>query len=64
MHWSLMEQLNEGKINIEDVDQEQVELLLYNILPGGDTVLHKLSKNSAMIERILQVAHNNPNDRS
>jgi hypothetical protein len=44
LHWSLIEQIEKGTMLITDVDDETVEKLLLNILPHGDTILHKLHK--------------------
>lgn len=34
--------------------------MVYNILPGGDTILHKLFNNGEIITQIFQIAHPNP----
>ena len=36
-----------------------MELLCYNILPGGNTILHMLSQNSDMIQKIFKTGHPN-----
>lgn len=41
------------------IDNSQIELLCYNILPGGNTVLHMLCRNYEQIKRIFEVAHPN-----
>jgi len=33
--------------------------LCYNILPGGDTILHKLSHHGDIIKKIFMIAHPN-----
>jgi hypothetical protein len=50
LHWNLIEQLEQGHIRIKDIDNEQIELMIYNILPGGDTVFHKLNKHGDILE--------------
>jgi glutamine amidotransferase PdxT len=52
-----MELLNEDKITVDQIDIEQLESLSYNILPGGETFLHKLAKKPDIIEKILEKAH-------
>ena len=37
-------------------------MLIYNILPGGDTCLHKLSKKGEVLEEIFGVCHPNEAD--
>ena len=44
---SLIEQLQKGLISIDDIADELFESLLFNILPGGDTVMHRLCKTSS-----------------
>lgn len=54
-----MEQLEQQALSIDLIDNSQIELLCYNIVPGGDTVLHKLSTNGEMIKKIFKIAHPN-----
>jgi hypothetical protein len=42
LHWSLIEQIKNGDLEVQDLEPEVVNLILYNILPGGNTVLHLL----------------------
>lgn len=35
VHWSLMEQLRDGVLNVEDLEPDLIETLVYNIIPGG-----------------------------
>jgi hypothetical protein len=60
LHWKIMEQLETKKLSINDIDELQIELLCYNIVPGGDTILHKLANDEETIREIYQIAH--PND--
>jgi len=64
LHWKIMEQLESKLLSIDLIDNSQIELLCYNILPGGDTVLHKLSTNGDMIKKIFMIAHPNEEDVS
>mmetsp|Transcript_33876 Transcript_33876/g.24922 ORF Transcript_33876/g.24922 Transcript_33876/m.24922 type:complete len:137 (+) Transcript_33876:2982-3392(+) len=40
LHWILIEQLAEESMQIDWIDESQIQLLIYNILPGGNTVMH------------------------
>ena len=53
LHWKMMEQLEDRTLSIELIDNKQIELLCYNILPGGDTILHKLSAHGEVIKKIF-----------
>jgi hypothetical protein len=55
LHWNLMEQLGSGKITFDQIDNQQVENLFYNILPGGNTILHKLHANGDLLEKLMQI---------
>ena len=44
------------------MDDAGVEMLVYNILPGGDTILHKLSDHGEIIRSIFALAHPNEED--
>ncbi|CDW71887.1 wd-40 repeat protein [Stylonychia lemnae] len=59
LHWKMMEQLEKKALQIELVDNSQIELLLYNILPQGNTILHKLSANGDVIKKLFHLAHPN-----
>ena len=59
LHWNLIEQLEKELIEPHQIDAEQVERLIYNILPGGDTFLHILADKSDVIESIFEICHPN-----
>ena len=40
-----MEKLESGQIQIDQIDTNQFTKLIYNILPGGDTIFHRLARN-------------------
>ena len=46
------------------IDSALIELMFYNILPGGDTIMHKLHTKGDLMEQLLKVAHPYPDDRS
>jgi hypothetical protein len=52
--------LESKNLSIHDIDDLQIELLCYNIIPGGDTILHKLANEEETIRQIFMTAH--PND--
>lgn len=54
MHWSIIEQIESGKIPIDELDENLLKNILFNILPGGITLLHKLCKAS-LDEQILKL---------
>ena len=41
-----------------------MELLCFNILPGGDTILHKLFRFGDIVRQIFETAHPNEEDVS
>jgi hypothetical protein len=40
----MVEQIQKGELKVQDLEDEVVECLLYNFLPGGNTILHKLAE--------------------
>ncbi len=64
LHWNLMEQLEKGEITPDQIDDEQVQRLIYNILPGGNTFLHKLADKGDVLEAIFKVCHPNVENRA
>lgn len=56
-HWSLLEQLRSGKLQVSQVNEDQIRCLIYNILPQGRTVLHLLQENSAVLDALYSVCH-------
>jgi hypothetical protein len=43
VHWSLMEQIRDGKLQINTLEMDLIETLIYTITPGGQTFLHYLA---------------------
>ncbi|CDW71666.1 wd-40 repeat protein [Stylonychia lemnae] len=56
-HWSLIEQLVKGKLKIEELQENILQEILLNILPGGNTVLHLLCDQHEELIKLLEVAH-------
>ena len=52
-----MEQLEKKALSIDLIDDTQIELMCYNILPGGDTILHLLYNHGDAITKIFETAH-------
>lgn len=50
LHWSLMEQLGVGRITFDQIDNQYVEHLFYNILPNGNTIPHQLHDKGELLE--------------
>jgi phage portal protein BeeE len=49
---------------VEHLDNELIELMFYNILPKGNTVLHIIHDNGDVMEELFKAAHSNPEDKS
>jgi hypothetical protein len=61
--WKNIEELRDGELQIEDLDDESIKKICFTILPGGLTFLHILFKKPKIIEKIFQkalVCHKNP----
>lgn len=54
---NIMEQLLNGLITFEDLDPLMVETLLFNIFPGGNTILHALHKRERLTRRLIEIAY-------
>ena len=50
LHWNLIELLAKGRIQVDQIDQEQLECMCYNILPGGENFAHKLEEKSDVLQ--------------
>ena len=57
LDWKLAEGLVSGSIKFDQVDDDQVEQLMYNIFPNGDTILHLLHKKGSILEKLLDCSH-------
>lgn len=60
----MIEQLEKEEIDPSQIDAEQVERLIYNILPGGNTFQHILADKSDVIEQIYEICQPNTEDSS
>jgi len=56
LHWRIIERLDQGIIKLSELDIDTIRQLCYNILPGGNTILHKLATNDEVIEAIFKTA--------
>ena len=52
LHWKLMEQMQDGIVDMNDIDESIVEIMAYNILPGGNTIMHLLCVDGEAINKI------------
>lgn len=59
LHWSIVEQICKGEINIDDLDENTVKEMMYSIFPGGNTLLHKFAEyeQDDDLRSILKIAH-------
>ena len=57
LHWSLIEQIQNKKIEAHELEEDVVRQILYNILPGGNTVLHKLADNENELISLFKISH-------
>jgi hypothetical protein len=42
---------------VNQINLEQLKCLIYNIFPGGDTVLHKLKDHALLLEKLFSACH-------
>eukprot|EP00347_Sterkiella_histriomuscorum_P022795 403337130 len=57
LHYQLAEKLSRKEVNVKDITDEDLQLLLYNIFPGGKNFLHMLKDNLSMIQEIFERCH-------
>lgn len=50
--WKNIEELRDGELQIEDLDDESIKKICFTILPGGLTFLHVLYKKPKIVEKI------------
>ena len=55
-HWKLIEEISSGLLSIESVDPYQLKVLVYNILPDGQTFIHKVQSRADILEKIYEHA--------
>ena len=63
LHWSLIEQLRKEEITINQLELGVVSQICYNILPGGNTVLHMLGSVEEQLVEIFKLAHPTPEEK-
>lgn len=44
LYWKLVEEMEEGTLRPENIDDEIVETISYNVFPNGDSFLTKLCR--------------------
>jgi hypothetical protein len=57
LHWSLIEQIQKGQLKAEELEDDVIQQILYNFLPGGNTVLHILADNETELLAMLARTH-------
>jgi len=53
LQWKLIEDIESGSTDIKIINDEYLDMLCLNILPGQKTILHRLIKKSQDIKHIL-----------
>eukprot|EP00347_Sterkiella_histriomuscorum_P009906 403339425 len=56
LSWRIIEKLQSSELDIKMFDETMIELICYNILPGGDTILHKLYNSEESVSQIFKMA--------
>jgi hypothetical protein len=51
-------------MKINQIVTDQAEMLFYNILPFGNTMLHKIHSDGDLMEALLQIAHPDEQNRA
>jgi len=49
------------KIKLKSIQPGMIEYMIYNILPGGNTILHKLFESQDKIAKVFRICH--PEDK-
>jgi hypothetical protein len=62
LHWTIIEKLEQGELKIGAIDKATLEMLLLNILPGGNTILHSLCVKEDELKKVFYAAHPNEED--
>jgi hypothetical protein len=62
LHWSIIEQLQKGELDIENLDDNVIEKLLYTVLPGGNTIIHKLCDQEETLMKLFKIANPRKDD--
>lgn len=57
LSWNLVEQLQKGTLQVNQINKEQLKCLIYNIFPGGETILHMLANDGKLIEALYYGCH-------
>lgn len=59
LHWSIMDQLNRKLIKVKDLRKGTLEFMVYNILPGGNTLMHKIYNSQEKMMKVFRICHEN-----
>eukprot|EP00347_Sterkiella_histriomuscorum_P013502 403364473 len=55
--WSLIEQLKDNVISLDELEPALLESVIYNIIPGGRTIFHALCNQKDELEKIMKICH-------
>ena len=44
LDWILIDKLADSEISVDDIQEKEMKSLVYAILPGGNTLFHKLAE--------------------
>ncbi|CDW72553.1 wd-40 repeat protein [Stylonychia lemnae] len=56
-HWSLIYQLKHDQLKLDDLEPSLVHTLIYNILPGGETIFHALCGKKEQMQKLMEICH-------
>lgn len=57
LDWSLIEQIRKGQLDVDNIHEDEIKRILFNILPGGNTILHRLCDREVQLLKVLKKAH-------
>lgn len=46
LHWKIIEQIEKGEVEVDKIDDDILKTLVFNILPGGNTLIHRVCSKS------------------
>lgn len=55
LDWSLLEQISQGSLSVNDLPYFVTETLTYSIIPGGNTILHVLTNHKDEFVKYLDL---------
>jgi hypothetical protein len=52
-HWNLIEKILTDQCDINELDDEDFEAILYQIMPGGNSALHLMARKPAYLVKLF-----------